>query len=133
MTIPAKSSAAQDLFEARPDGIDNNDKVILGIFDASDQLAGVFDLIKSFPNSRTLMLGLMLLDPSCRGKGYGSMAYEILEEWAVSESFNKIRIGVLFGNERGLKFWEKTGFVKTGEVKEYLSHKVLVLEKYTGT
>jgi Acetyltransferases, including N-acetylases of ribosomal proteins len=126
---PVKPSAAQDLFKARPEGIDDNDKVILGIFNASEQLVGVFDLIKSYPNSRTLTLGLMILDTFSRGKGLGSIAFEILEEWAVSKKFNKIRLGVLFGNEKGLRFWKKMGLMEIGEVKQYLSHKVLVLEK----
>ena len=49
---PVKSSAAQDLFNARPDGIEDQDKVIFGIFNAQKQLVGVFDLIKSYPNPK---------------------------------------------------------------------------------
>ena len=64
--------------KARPDGIKDKDKVIIGIFESREHLVGVFDLIKNYPNPRTLTLGLMLLEPSCRGKGFGSMAYEIL-------------------------------------------------------
>lgn len=45
---PVKSSAAQDLFNARPDGIEDKDKVVLGIFNDQKQLVGVFDLIKGY-------------------------------------------------------------------------------------
>ena len=45
---PVKPSAALDLFIARPDGIDDKDKVILGIFNDQKQLVGVFDLIKGY-------------------------------------------------------------------------------------
>ena len=127
-----KLSAAQDLFNAMPDGIEDKDKNISGIFNDQKQLIGVFDLIKNYPSSKTLMLGLMLLEPSSRGKEIGSKAYEVLEESVSSQLFNKVRLGVLFGNEKGLRFWKRMGFTETGEVKQHLSNKVLVLEKNIG-
>lgn len=72
----------------------------------------------------------MLLEPNSRGKGIGNKAYDVLEEWVVSQQFNKIRLGVLFGNEKGLRFWKRMGFIETGEVKQHLSKKVFVLEKH---
>ncbi|EGW41896.1 GNAT family N-acetyltransferase [Desulfosporosinus sp. OT] len=129
---PVKPSAAQDLFKASPDGIEDKDKVILGVCNVQEQMVGVFHLIKGYPNPKTLTLGLMLLEPNSRGKGIGKKAYDVLEEWVVSQRFNKIRLGVLFGNEKGLIFWKKMGFTETGEVKQYLSKKVFVLEKHIG-
>ena len=74
----------------------------------------------------------MLLEPSSRGEGIGNKAYEVLEEWVVSQQFNKLRLGVLCGNEKGLRFWKRMGFTETGEMKQHLSNKVLVLDKHIG-
>lgn len=126
---PVKSSAAQDLFNVRPDGINDKDKVIIGIFNNQKQLVGVFDLIKSYAGPRTLSLGLMLINPSSRGQGIGNKAYRLVEEWAITQEFNKVRLGVLFGNEKGLKFWNSMGYTETGEIKPHLSKKFMVLEK----
>jgi len=52
---------------------------------------------------------MRLHEPSVRGRGIGNKAYKVLEEWAVSQQFNRVRLGVLFGNEKGLKFLEKDG------------------------
>lgn len=53
---PIKSTAAQELFNSRPEGVDDKDKVLLGIFvDGQEQLIGVFELIKGYagPNMFT--------------------------------------------------------------------------------
>lgn len=130
---PVKPSAANDLFNTKPDGVEDNAKVLLGIFTDQKQLVGIFDLIKGYSGPRTLSLGLMLLDPSSRGKGAGNKAYKLLEEWVITQQFDKVRLGVLFGNEKGLKFWKSMGYIRTGEVKTQmrpnLSKKVMVLEK----
>lgn len=130
---PVKPSAAQELFEAKPDGDADSDKVIFGIFLNQDNLIGVFDLIKGYSGPKTLSLGLMLLDPCSRGRGIGKRAYKLLEEWATTQQFNKIRLGVLMGNENGLRFWQSVGYKMTGEVKTKirlsLSKEVLVFEK----
>lgn len=130
---PVKPSAAYDLFETKPARVEGNSKVVLGIFTDQKKLVGVFDLIKGYSGPRTLSLGLMLIDPSSRRKGIGSKAYKLLEEWAISQQFNKVRLGVLFGNEKGLRFWINMGYIGTGEVKTQMRRnlfkKVMVLEK----
>lgn len=131
--VPVKPSAAQDLFNVKPDGVPDKDKVIFGIFNIQSQLVGVFDLIKGYSAPKTLSLGLMMLEPFSRGKGIGNKAYEALEQWAMSEQFNKVRLGALIGNEKGLRFWHRMDYIETGEVKTQirpnLSKKVIVLEK----
>ncbi|KKM12045.1 hypothetical protein SY88_05525 [Clostridiales bacterium PH28_bin88] len=78
---PVKPTAAQDLFSSRPEGIEDKDKVLLGILvNGQEQLVGVFDLIKGYPDPKTLTLGLMVLELPSRGKGIGSKAYKALEE-----------------------------------------------------
>ncbi len=133
---PVKLSEAQDLFKARPDGVVDKDKVIFGIFNDQKQLVGVFDLIKSFSGQRTLSLGLMLIDPVSRRQGIGNKAYNLLEEWAIYKQFNKVRLGVLFGNEKGLRFWKSMGYTSTEEVRTQmrpnLSKQVMVFEKSIG-
>jgi len=63
-----------------------------------------------YAQGQTLGESIMRLhEPSVRGRGIGNKAYKVLEEWAVSQQFNRVRLGVLFGNEKGLKFLEKDG------------------------
>ncbi|GEM_PF-1159767 len=130
---PLKSTAADDLFGSRPEGVEVKDKFLLGIFvDGQEELVGVFELVQGFAGPKTLSLALMVLEIFSRGQGIGSKAYEALEEWAIGHHFNKVRLGVLFGNVKGLKFWKCMGYSETGEVKPHLSNKFMVLEKTLG-
>lgn len=105
----------------------------MGIFvNGQEQLVGVFELIQGYSGPKTLSLALMVIEPFSRGKGIGSTAYEALEEWAISHKLDRVRLGVLFGNEKGLKFWKSMGHSETGEVKPNLSKKFMVLEKKIG-
>jgi len=127
---PVKLSAAQDLFDARPEKVEREDKVLLGIFvEGHEHLVGVIELISGYSGPKTLTLALMVLESLSRGKGIGSKAYVALEEWAISHQLDKVRLGVLFGNNIGMKFWKSMGYHETGEVKPYLSNKFVVLEK----
>ena len=56
-----KPSAAWDLFNIKPDGVEVNNKVLLGILSDQKQLVGVFDLIKGYPETQfTLPIGVNL-------------------------------------------------------------------------
>ena len=128
---PVRSSAARDLLEDRPPGSAPQDKILLGISCGEVRgLAGVIDLILNRPGPGTVTLGLMLLDPDCRGQGIGASAYEQVEEWAKSRGAHSIKLGVLAGNDRGLSFWKSCGYHETGETGRYRSKSFTVLLKH---
>ena len=126
---PVSSTAAEELFASMPPDIDPMNKDMMGIYDDTNNLIGIFELIQHFRDHGTLTLALMMIDPAFRGSGVGKEAHRQLEVWAVERDMRKIRIGVLFGNESGLKFWEAIDYVKTGEIKDYKTHKFMVMEK----
>lgn len=127
---PLGKKAAEELFTVRPEGTTDKQKLVCGIYkDGTEELIGVFDLVQAYVGPAVLSLGLMVLEPAQRGQGTGSSAYRELEAWARSEGFQRIRIGVLFSNDDGLRFWRKHGFLETGEVRSFQRHLLRVLEK----
>ena len=127
---PVKKDAANDLLVSKPDNVSIKDKIVFGIYKNDDHsLVGVIDIIMRYAGPYTLSLGLLVLEPRSRGKGIGETANELVEDWARSNNFSRIRLGVLFDNEKGLRFWHRVGYKETGEVKPYLFHKFRVLEK----
>ena len=127
---PVEQTAALELLNDRPEEVDISNKVVFGIYNNKDnQIIGVIDLITGYINSGTISLGLMLVEPQKRSKGIGRDAYKKLAKWAFDKQFSKIRLGVLSGNGKGLKFWENMGFNKTGDIKLYLTKEFFVLEK----
>lgn len=92
-------------------------------------LVGVMDIVMRYAGPDILTLGLLVIEPALRGKGIGEKAEKLLEDWSRSKNFSRIRLGVLFGNDKGLRFWHKLGFKETGEIKSFLFHKFWALEK----
>ena len=131
--LAPNGTEAQSTMTAVPDGKSYSDKFVYGIY-TSDQLIGCVDVIRSFPVSSTATLGLLLIAETHQGKGYGTLAYLLIEEkvrsWA---GIDRVRIGVVRTNARVLPFWKKLGFFETGQVMPYRYDKVtsetVVLEK----
>ncbi|AET68295.1 acetyltransferase [Desulfosporosinus orientis DSM 765] len=127
---PVKKDAAKDLLISRPDNVTIQDKIVYGIYQGQDHLLiGVVDIIMRFAGPDILSLVLLVIEPTFRGKGLGEVVHKLLEEWAHSNKFSRIRLGVLFDNEKGHRFWKRVGYEETGEIKPYLAHKFRVLEK----
>jgi GNAT superfamily N-acetyltransferase len=127
---PVKKDAAKDLLMSKPDTVSIKDKIVFGIYKSHDHsLVGIVDIVMRYAGPEILSLGLLVIEPTWRGKGIGETAHELVETWARRNNFSRIRLGVLFGNDKGLRFWHRVGYKETGEVKPYQSHKSRVLEK----
>ncbi|UYO98829.1 GNAT family N-acetyltransferase [Oceanotoga sp. DSM 15011] len=98
------------------------DKFIFGMF-LKDNLIGVIDLIKNFPEKYEWIIGLFLIDPSKRKQGFGKMFHNKLLEFAKSNNAKSIRIGVIEENIDGIKFWENIGYKKTDEISMKIKNK----------
>ena len=108
--LPPGPSEGQKLFFSLPPGCDLSDKIVAGIFDRNENLFGLMDVIRDYPQAGVWHIGLMLLHPEKRGKGLGWEIYKSFEKWAGNSGANTIRLGVSEQNEGALKFWSRAGF-----------------------
>lgn len=117
---PPGHADAQSLYSVLPPNKGYEDKFVFGI-DVDGTMIGCADLIRGYPDEHTAHLGLLLLAEGYRRKGFGSVAYHAIEDhvrlWG--SPWERVRIGVVRTNQEVLSFWEKLGFVRTGEVKPY--------------
>ena len=109
------------------------DRHIMGIVLEKD-LIGVLDFRLRYPAADTAYLGLLLLVPEARGKGYGSLAMEIWETWlSVQTPITRVRLGVVGHNRRAIRFWLARGYQFTGEARRVTvgaaAPRVLIMEK----
>lgn len=87
---------------------------------------------------RTCELGVYIGDPEQHGKGLGSEAYRLIEEFAVRYlNLRKIKAFVVSNNDSAVHMYEKLGFEKAGELKEerFINGKycsVYIMEKFIG-
>ncbi len=114
MGVPPGPAEAQSLYMALPDGKTYEDKILLGIFAGSEDLAGVLDAVRNFPGSGAWWLGALLLDPARRGQGLGTRVYRAFEQWAASCGAQAILLTVVEQNEASYRFWQRLGFADQG-------------------
>jgi ribosomal protein S18 acetylase RimI-like enzyme len=123
---PPGAADAQSLLMMRPEGVGEDAKVVLGVWDG-DQLVAVVDLLRGYPNAHTGFIGLLEVHGGQQGKGVGRAAYELAEQY-VAESWPEVRVlrlAVVDTNaEQAAGFWGRLGFEATGEVKPYRYDKV---------
>ncbi|MBE9192642.1 GNAT family N-acetyltransferase [Gloeocapsopsis crepidinum LEGE 06123] len=107
---PPSPTAARDEFDAVPDGKTTEDKYIFGLFDPQNDLIGMIESIRHYPDDQTWWLGLMMLSPKQRGRGLGSEFYQAFENWVSAQAVKQVSLSVVEANELGLQFWKKLGF-----------------------
>ena len=83
------------------------------------QLIGNCSLFRIDPVHRCATLGIVIGDKQQWSKGYGTEATRILVDVGIRTlNLNRIDLDVHEFNERGLRCYEKIGFVKEGEFRE---------------
>ena len=67
---PSKESLKEDLY-ALPPNKTMADKFFVGLYDC-ENLVAICDIIKGYPNEKTILIGLLMLDIGLQGQGLGS-------------------------------------------------------------
>ena len=71
--------------------------------------------------NRSCIVGIFIGDKSYWGKGYGTDAMNVLIKFIFDEmNLNRIQLNVYSYNERAIKSYEKSGFVKEGVLRQAL-------------
>jgi GNAT superfamily N-acetyltransferase len=107
---PAGPNAGEEEFKDVPPGKSPKDKYIFGIFDQSDQLLGLLDALRGYPDETTWWIGLLLLLPEARTKGLGRLVVQGFTEYVWAKGGKAIMLGVVEENERAFQFWTRLGF-----------------------
>jgi GNAT superfamily N-acetyltransferase len=93
-----------------------SDKAVLGVFNNKNVLVAVIDIVRNFPNEGEWILGLLLIDPSERGKGLGKKLHNIIKEIATKYNAKTLRLGVVEDNHKGHGFWHSLGYYEIDRV-----------------
>lgn len=118
---PPGPADAQSLLMMRPEGLAEDQKVVLGGY-VTERLVTLLDVLRGYPNERTAFIGLLQVHKDHQGRGTGSAAYRAVERY-VEETWPEVttmRLAVVDTNAAYARaFWEKQGFEATGEAKPY--------------
>ncbi len=58
-------------------------------------------------------IGLFMIATARFGNGEARALFQALEDWTIQNGAKWLRLGVVKGNSRAERFWEKTGFMET--------------------
>lgn len=107
---PPSPTAAHEEFFAVPDGKRLDDKFMLGLFTPQNELIGLIESIRGYPDDETWWIGLIMLAPEYRGQGLLNPLAQELERWVASHGIQYIMGSVVEENIKVLRLWKRMGF-----------------------
>jgi len=107
---PGPDAARREFDSLPPNGWRFDKKWLVRFADAEGGMAGMADLLENLFVDRVWHLGLFIIATHLRGGGTGREFYEALEAWLRAQDCAWIRLGVVAGNARAERFWQKCGY-----------------------
>ncbi|CAB3660424.1 hypothetical protein LMG24238_01639 [Paraburkholderia sediminicola] len=134
---PPTDSQAKEEFESElPEGWAFTSKHTIGFIDASEELTGFATIVSDLFTGGVWHLGLLILSTDKHGQGVARDLYGELERWLKASGAKWLRLGVIAGNTRAERFWERNGYFETrrrhGVVMRNATHTVRVMIKPLG-
>lgn len=114
---PQSDSARETFHRMPPDDMTFTRKWIMGFRDEAGALVAMADVIEDLIADDVWHLGLFIVATKLHGAGAARRLYDALERWMREGGARWLRLGVVVGNTRAERFWEKCGFreVRTRE------------------
>jgi GNAT superfamily N-acetyltransferase len=109
---PPGPTEARDEFESLPPaGWPYKKRWVLGFFDAQESMIGVANVISDLFAAGIWHVGLFIVATRFHGSGVAQILYAQLESWMRGNGALWLRLGVVEGNVRAERFWERSGYL----------------------
>jgi GNAT superfamily N-acetyltransferase len=113
---PRPEAAAHELVDVPPAGMPYREMLVLGVSDGADPhgaLVGMASVIGGFCAEDVWHVGLFIVASALHGSGAAQAIYRALERWMAARGARWIRLGVVVGNARAERIWERAGYLET--------------------
>ncbi len=99
----------------------NNERIGFAIvLKEGDRHIGNLGLHQIRWKDRSAIFGILIGEPDCRGRGFGTEATRLLLKYAFETlNLNRIELGVYRFNQAAIRAYTKAGFVQEGIRREY--------------
>lgn len=125
--------AHEEIHEALPAGWPYTKKWVIGYQTSDGALAAMANVVTDLLAPSVWHISTFIVAASRQGSGDARALYQALESWARGNGARWLRLGVVRGNARAERFWERQGFtqtrVRTGVSMGNLKNNVRVMFK----
>lgn len=108
---PGKEAAREEFDALPPPGWPFGKKWLLAFEDRDGAMIGVADLLSDLFVEGVWNVGLFIVATRLHGSGASHELHQELESWMRSRGARWSRLGVVVGNTRAERFWERLGYV----------------------
>jgi len=124
---PGSDAAREVLDDAPPPEMSYSTKFLIGFHDAKGRMVAVVEVISNLLAFGVWHIGLFIVAPSRHGNGDARAIHDAMAHWFSLQGAQWMRLGVVKGNARAERFWERCGYVETRQ------RQGLVMGKRTNT
>lgn len=111
---PRADEAQQEYDEAPPAEFGFTRRWFAGVFAREgDTLDGVLIVVSDFCAPTVWHVALYIVATRLHGQGVAAQVFDALQAWAQAQGACWLRLGVVAGNTRAERFWQRRGFVQT--------------------
>lgn len=107
---PGEAQAESD--ELPPPHLPCGQRWVAGLFDPQGRLLGVLVLVADLGVAGVWHIALLLVDQARQGSGLAAAVMAALQAWATAGGALWLRLGVVLGNQRAERFWQRQGFTE---------------------
>jgi len=112
---PTPAEAHEEVHGVLPEGWPFTKKWVIGFLDETDSLVGMANVVSDLFAPGVWHIGLFMVATRLHGKGAAYSLFAQLESWARDLGAHWLRLGVVEGNTRAERFWERFAF---GDVRK---------------
>jgi RimJ/RimL family protein N-acetyltransferase len=107
---PPSATAALEEFTAVPEGKIQDDKCMLGIFNSQNELIGLIEGMRNYPEDKVWWVGLIMLAPAHRCKGLLYPLLKEFEQYIANQGMDYVMASIIETNSKVLRLWKRMGF-----------------------
>jgi ribosomal protein S18 acetylase RimI-like enzyme len=118
---PRADEAEREFRDVPPPGMAYREMRMLAFFegdgDGGDdgRLVAIATVVGDFIAEHVWHIGFFVVATALHGSGAAHTMYRQLEAWLVERGAHWIRLGVVAGNARAERFWERSGYIQVRE------------------
>lgn len=122
---PGPLRAREDLYGLPPMSWPFTRKLMIAFRDREGAVVGAAEMIADFFSAGVWNVGFFIAADASHGSGVPRALYAHLEGWMRSQGAKWLRLGVVTGNGRAERFWERMGYAEVARRRDYPQGKLL--------